>query len=87
MRTAVLPRLGLWLMSRRSLSASSSPPRDIKRPRIAGLTPDDYRNGVMLAPMVRSGARTSPKLSNIPLLRFLYLQFLQDFLLSNMAQS
>ncbi|KAH9988202.1 hypothetical protein BJV77DRAFT_1061460 [Russula vinacea] len=41
-------------MSRRSFS--SSPPRDIKRPRLAGLTPDDYRNGVMLAPMVRSGA-------------------------------
>jgi tRNA-dihydrouridine synthase 2 len=46
----------LVLMSRRSFS--SSPPRDIKRPRLAGLTPDDYRNGVMLAPMVRSGART-----------------------------
>ncbi|KAI0294696.1 hypothetical protein B0F90DRAFT_1670397 [Multifurca ochricompacta] len=41
-------------MSRRSLS--SSPPRDIKRPRLIPLTPDDYRNGVMLAPMVRSGA-------------------------------
>lgn len=49
------------LMSRRSFS-SSSPPRDIKRPRIAGLTPDDYRNGLMLAPMVRSGARTLPQL-------------------------
>ena len=60
MRTAVFR-----LMSRRSLSPS--PPRDIKRPRIAGLTPDDYRNGLMLAPMVRSGARTSlisPFLSN-----------------------
>ncbi|KAI0275475.1 hypothetical protein BC834DRAFT_947463 [Gloeopeniophorella convolvens] len=44
----------LAIMSRRSLS--TSPPRDIKRPRLAGLTPDDYRNGVMLAPMVRSGA-------------------------------
>jgi hypothetical protein len=43
-------------MSRRSLS--SSPPRDVKRLRLAPLTPDDYRNGLMLAPMVRSGART-----------------------------
>ncbi|KAH9984062.1 hypothetical protein BJV74DRAFT_878791 [Russula compacta] len=42
-------------MARRSLS-SSTPPRDLKRPRLVGLTPDDYRNGVMLAPMVRSGA-------------------------------
>ncbi|KAH9973358.1 tRNA-dihydrouridine synthase 2 [Lactifluus volemus] len=41
-------------MSRRS--PSSSPPRDVKRPRLAPLTPDDYRNGLMLAPMVRSGA-------------------------------
>ena len=47
----------LVFMSRRSFS--SSPPRDAKRPRLEGLTPDDYRNGVMLAPMVRSGARTS----------------------------
>ncbi|KAI0296327.1 hypothetical protein B0F90DRAFT_1819999 [Multifurca ochricompacta] len=48
-------------MSRRSLS--SSPPRDIKRPRLIPLTPDDYRNGVMLAPMVRSGApRLGPEM-------------------------
>ncbi|KAI9510786.1 hypothetical protein F5148DRAFT_1176466 [Russula earlei] len=52
LRTPFSPRL--WLMSRRSLS--SSPPHDVKRPRLVGLTPDDYRNGVMLAPMVRSGA-------------------------------
>ena len=45
-------------MSRRSHSASPGP-RDAKRPRLDYLTPDDYRNGVMLAPMVRSGARTS----------------------------
>jgi hypothetical protein len=48
-------------MSRRS--PSSSPPRDVKRPRLAPLTPDDYRNGLMLAPMVRSGARTSTHIS------------------------
>ena len=47
-----------FAMSRRSHSASPGP-RDAKRPRLDYLTPDDYRNGVMLAPMVRSGARTS----------------------------
>jgi hypothetical protein len=56
-----LPRLVLMSQARRSLS--SSPPRDLKRPRLAGLTPDDYKNGVMLAPMVRSGARTLPQTS------------------------
>ena len=56
MRTLSFPQR-LVLMSRRSLS--SSPSRDIKRPRLEGLTPDDYRNGLMLAPMVRSGARMS----------------------------
>jgi tRNA-dihydrouridine synthase 2 len=53
-------------MARRFLS--STPPRDIKRPRIAGLTPDDYRNGLMLAPMVRSGARTSQQRLSFPIL-------------------
>src|SRR6266702_4717843 len=39
-----------------------SPPSDIKRPRLDGPTPDDYRNGVILAaPVVRSIARTSLK--------------------------
>ncbi len=56
MGTLSFPRR-LVLMSRRSLS--SSPSRDIKRPRLESLTPDDYRNGLMLAPMVRSGARMS----------------------------
>lgn len=50
-------------MSQARRSLSSSPPRDLKRPRLAGLTPDDYKNGVMLAPMVRSGARTLPQTS------------------------
>ena len=53
-------------MSRRSLS--SSPSRDIKRPRVEGLTPDDYKNGLMLAPMVRSGARMSHRLTTLPIL-------------------
>ncbi len=59
MRTLLFPRR-LVLMSRRSLS--SSPSRDIKRPRLESLTPDNYRNGLMLAPMVRSGARMSYRL-------------------------
>jgi hypothetical protein len=65
MRTLSFPRR-LVLMSRRSLS--SSPSRDIKRPRLEGLTPDDYKNGLMLAPMVRSGARMSLRLSPFPIL-------------------
>lgn len=60
------PPRRLVLMSRRSLS--SSPSRDIKRPRLEGLTPDDYKNGLMLAPMVRSGARMSHRLSAFPIL-------------------
>jgi hypothetical protein len=55
----------LFLMTRRSLS--SPPPShlpNIKRPRLDGLTPDDYKNGVMLAPMVRSGARMSLTLNS-----------------------
>lgn len=48
-------------LARRSYSPSVSDARAAKRRKIehAPLTPDDYRNGVMLAPMVRSGARTS----------------------------
>jgi tRNA-dihydrouridine synthase 2 len=61
----------LVLMSRRSLS--SSPSRDIKRPRLEGLTTDDYRNGLMLAPMVRSGARMSHVLYSSPILIFVFL--------------
>ncbi|KAF8167547.1 hypothetical protein B0H34DRAFT_645767 [Crassisporium funariophilum] len=42
-------------MSRRSLSASPSP-RMPKRAKLDHLTPEDFKNGVFLAPMVRSGA-------------------------------
>ncbi|KAF9524096.1 tRNA-dihydrouridine synthase 2 [Crepidotus variabilis] len=42
-------------MSRRSHSASPSP-RPLKRSKIDHLTKDDFKNGVFLAPMVRSGA-------------------------------
>ncbi|KAL6307795.1 hypothetical protein BKA93DRAFT_727023 [Sparassis latifolia] len=46
-------------MSRRPSSSSpTSSPRLAKRPRLEyePLTPDDYKNGIMLAPMVRSGS-------------------------------
>ncbi|KIY65955.1 tRNA-dihydrouridine synthase 2 [Cylindrobasidium torrendii FP15055 ss-10] len=42
-------------MSRRQLS-TSPPPRSQKRARVDYLTKDDFKNGVFLAPMVRSGA-------------------------------
>ncbi|KAL1752059.1 hypothetical protein FB107DRAFT_220711 [Schizophyllum commune] len=35
---------------------STSPERPAKRMKMDRLTPDDYRNGIFLAPMVRSGA-------------------------------
>jgi hypothetical protein len=70
MRTLSFPRRLVQDMSRRSLS--SSPSRDIKRPRLEGLSPDDYKNGLMLAPMVRSGARMSRRLRAFPILT-LYL--------------
>ncbi|EMD30861.1 hypothetical protein CERSUDRAFT_163673 [Gelatoporia subvermispora B] len=45
-------------MSRRSRSPSPGSERLAKRPRLeySPLTPEDYKNGVVLAPMVRSGA-------------------------------
>ncbi|KAG2358799.1 hypothetical protein BDR07DRAFT_1521775 [Suillus spraguei] len=49
-------------MSRRPISTSPTPgpqgdsERPPKRPRIDHLTPDSFRNGIFLAPMVRSGA-------------------------------
>ena len=70
MTTLLFPRR-LVLMSRRS--PSSSPSRDIKRPRLEGLTPGDYRNGLMLAPMVRSGARMSHVLYSFPILISVFL--------------
>ncbi|EPQ60003.1 FMN-linked oxidoreductase, partial [Gloeophyllum trabeum ATCC 11539] len=42
-------------MSRRSLS-TSPPAREAKRPRLDHLTSEDFKHGVVLAPMVRSGA-------------------------------
>ncbi|KAF8079156.1 hypothetical protein FPV67DRAFT_99797 [Lyophyllum atratum] len=47
--------LTLRTMSRRSLSTSPAP-RASKRARIDHLTSEDFKNGVFLAPMVRSGA-------------------------------
>jgi len=43
-------------MSRRSHSPSLSP-RAPKRTKIDHLTQEDFKDGVFLAPMVRSGAR------------------------------
>ncbi|KAH7922790.1 FMN-linked oxidoreductase [Leucogyrophana mollusca] len=47
-------------MSRRLLSESTSPPpehsRMAKRPKLDHLTPESFKNGIFLAPMVRSGA-------------------------------
>ncbi|KAF9566940.1 tRNA-dihydrouridine synthase 2 [Agrocybe pediades] len=44
-------------MSRRPYSASPPPsPRPAKRTKFDHLVPDDFKNGVFLAPMVRSGA-------------------------------
>ncbi|KAJ8590518.1 FMN-linked oxidoreductase [Rhizopogon salebrosus TDB-379] len=47
-------------MSRRPISTSPAPPDDsqraTKRQRLDHLTPESFRNGVFLAPMVRSGA-------------------------------
>ena len=42
-------------MSRRHLSSSPSP-RAYKRTKLDHLTKEDFKNGVFLAPMVRSGA-------------------------------
>ena len=49
-------------MSRRSYS-SSPPPRATKRPKLEHLTSEDFKDGVFLAPMVRSGARTCCRIS------------------------
>lgn len=38
-----------------------SSPRPLKRLKLAHLTPDSFKNGVFLAPMVRSGARMLPQ--------------------------
>jgi tRNA-dihydrouridine synthase 2 len=43
-------------MSRRPASASPPPAKRIKLEEHAPLTPEDYKNGIVLAPMVRSGA-------------------------------
>jgi hypothetical protein len=56
LRTPFLVSRPCYQMSRRSHSTSPEP-RAAKRPRLERpLTADDYKDGVMLAPMVRSGA-------------------------------
>ena len=56
-----IKRMATGKLPRRSPSPLAFGERAAKRRKIdhPPLTPDDYRNGVMLAPMVRSGARTS----------------------------
>jgi len=53
-----LPRSHRRIMSRRSHSLSPSP-RAPKRAKAVHLTQEDFKDGVFLAPMVRSGARMS----------------------------
>lgn len=58
-RVSSLSRPFTTLMSRRSQPPSpESSPRIAKKPRLEypPLTAEDYKNGLMLAPMVRSGA-------------------------------
>lgn len=57
-QSTLKPTRSLLKMSRRERSSSAPPsPREAKRPKLeAPLTSEDYKNGIMLAPMVRSGA-------------------------------
>jgi len=50
-----LPTVSVVTMSRRSHSTSPSP-RPLKRAKMEHLTSEDFKNGIFLAPMVRSGA-------------------------------
>lgn len=50
-------RIYLPNMSRRSSSPAGVPSTKRRKLEYPPLTPEDYKNGVMLAPMVRSGAR------------------------------
>lgn len=52
-------------MSRREMSTSPAPggERALKRQKLGHLTPESFKNGVFLAPMVRSGARASTQLA------------------------
>lgn len=71
-------------MSRRERSSSTSSfPRESKRPRLeAPLTSEDYKNGIVLAPMVRSGARKPSTIVGLFVgvgSRFFVLKCLRDF--------
>jgi tRNA-dihydrouridine synthase 2 len=59
-------------MSRRSASPLAVT-REPKRQKVVTLTPEDYKNGVMLAPMVRSSARTPRSTTRLVQLIDLYL--------------
>lgn len=78
----------LITMSRRPYSMSpSESPRLSKKPRLDHLTSEDFKDGVFLAPMVRSGACMS-FLNPSSLFSFLCttIQCLHDCLLWNTAQ-
>ena len=83
-QSTLKPTKSLLKMSRRERSSSApSSPREAKRPRLeAPLTSEDYKNGIMLAPMVRSGARESLVLVGSLVgvcSRFCVLKCLRDF--------
>lgn len=63
----LLPRRFFNTMARRMHSPSPPSPRLAKRPRLEyePLTSEDYKDGIMLAPMVRSGACKYRRVLNI----------------------
>jgi len=58
------PPLSRIRMARRDISTSPVPEgeRAPKRQKLGHLTPESFKNAVVLAPMVRSGARTPAQL-------------------------
>ncbi|KAG7440782.1 uncharacterized protein BT62DRAFT_573231 [Guyanagaster necrorhizus] len=55
--------LNVFNMTRRA--PSTSPPRNAKRAKIEHLTLNDFKDGVFLAPMVRSGAPWNVRLTTV----------------------
>lgn len=53
------------IMSTRRAHSASPSPRVSKRPRLNHLTPENFKNGIFLAPMVRSGACKLSKILNV----------------------
>lgn len=66
---------------RRPASASSLTEEHIAKRRkieLPPLSPEDFKNGVMLAPMVRSGTSTYFIQCHVVILTAMYLQWLHD---------